>query len=89
MANLAGFKIFNLMSMPHFGHYTITDRVARQLLALIHDGCLWIWDRIPIDPALINQIMGLLMTGSYPMAKVGKKYEAETTAEVRQDYVEP
>ena len=39
---IARSRLLNLLRMPHFGHYNITYRLARQFLTLIHDGCLWI-----------------------------------------------
>ena len=53
---------------------------------LIHDRCLWIQDRIPIDAALVHQITGLPMSGPNPLECVGKKYEGETTEFVHQKY---
>ena len=72
--------------MPHFDHYNITDRLAGQLLALIHNGCLWIHDRVPIDAELIHKLTGLLMQGPHLLEKFGKKYEAATTLYVRKTY---
>ena len=83
---LAGSRLLNLLRMPHFRHYNITDWLARQLLALIHDGCLWIQDRIPIDVVLVHQITGLPMSGPNPLECVGKKYEVETPEFVCQKY---
>ena len=39
-SGLAGSGLLNLLRMPHFGHYSITDRLVRNLLGLVHDGCL-------------------------------------------------
>ena len=72
--------------MPHFGHYNVTDQLARQFLALIHDGCLWIQDKIPIDAALMHQITGLPMSGLSSLERVLKKYEGETAEFVCQKY---
>ena len=72
--------------MPHFGHYNVTDRLARQLLALTHNGYLWIRDRVPIDAALVHRIMGLPMNGRCPLKRVGKKYDGDTTEYVRNTY---
>ena len=72
--------------MPHFGHYNVTYRLARQLLALIHDDCLWIRERAPIDVALIHRITGLPMQGPHPMEKVGRTYEGEIATKLRQEY---
>ena len=80
---LAGSGLLNLLWMPHFGHYNVTDQLARQLLSLIHDGYLWIQDRVPINAALIHKITGLPMQGSHPLAQVRKKYEATTATFVQ------
>ena len=39
---LASFGLLNLLRMPHFFHYNITDGLVCQLLALVQYGCLWI-----------------------------------------------
>ena len=86
VSRLAGFEIRNLLRMPNFGHYNVTDRLAWQLLALIHDDFLWIQDKFPIDVALIHRITGLPMQGPHPMENVGKKYEGETATQVCEAY---
>lgn len=85
-SGLARFGLLNLLGMPHFSHYNITNRIVRQLLALVHDGCLWIQDHIPIDAALIHRITGFPMKGLNPMEHVSKKYEKHITDNVRDDY---
>ena len=72
--------------MPHFGRYNITDRLAHQLLALIHNCYLWIHDRVPINAELIHKIIGLLMQGPHPLAKVRKNFEAAIALFVRETY---
>ena len=72
--------------MPHFGCYNFTDRLAHYFLALIHNGCLWIQDRVHIDVALIHKITGLPMQGLHPLEQVGKKYEAATATIVQKTY---
>lgn len=72
--------------MPYFGRYNITDWLAHQLLALIHNDSLWIHDKVPIDAKLIHKIMGLLMQGPHPLVEVGKKYEVATASYVRKTY---
>lgn len=53
---------------------------------MIHDGCLWIQDRIPIDATLVHRITGLSINGLNPLERVGKKYEGETIEYVRKTY---
>ena len=80
VCGLAGSGLLNFLRMPYFGRYNITDRLARQLLALIHNDNLWIRDIIPIDAELIHKITGLPKQGPHPLAEVGKKYEAATAS---------
>ena len=72
---LAGSGLLNLLWIPHFGQYNITNLVVWQLLALIHDGSLWIEEHIPIVAALIHQITSLPMKGPNPMNHIAKMYE--------------
>ena len=51
---LACSGILNFLHIPHSGCYNITGMVVRQLLTLVHDGCLWIQGRILNDAALIH-----------------------------------
>ena len=83
---LAGSGLLNLLRMPHFRHYNVTNQLARQFLALVHNGFLWIRDRVPIDAALVHRITGLPMNGPHPLERVGKKYEGDTTEYVRKTY---
>ena len=83
---LASSRLLNLLRMPHFGNYRVTDRLVHQLLALVHDGSLWIQDRIPIDAMLIHQITGLPMEGPDPMLRLGKKYEQKIANSVHDTY---
>lgn len=64
---LSNAGIFNFLRIPHFGRYLITNFCMCQLLALVHDGCLWIQNIIPIDAALIDQITNLPKKGPHPM----------------------
>ena len=52
----------------------------------MHDGCMWVWDRIPIDTTLVHRITGLPMSGPNPLERVGRKYEEETVDFIRQKY---
>lgn len=44
-----------------------------QLLALVHDDCLWLGDSIPIDIDLIHRISNLPCQGEDPVAAFGGK----------------
>ena len=56
--------LLKMLNVPHFGHNTQVTMVVKQLLALVHDGHLWIEDqRIPINGDLVNRIIGLPKEG--------------------------
>ena len=42
VCGLARFRLLNILRMPHFGHYNVTNWLAQQLHMLIHDRFLWI-----------------------------------------------
>ena len=51
-----------MFDVPHFGRRTHVTIVVKQLLALVHDGYLWIGDKkIIINGELIHRIPGLPM----------------------------
>lgn len=45
--------LLNMLYVPHFGRNNINTICMRQLLALVHDGCLWLRTPFPIDDMLI------------------------------------
>ncbi len=48
--------LLNLLWVPHYHHTPINLIVIKQLLCLVHDGCLWLEDSIPITNMLIDRI---------------------------------
>lgn len=52
-------RLLNLLWMSHFHHAPITIFIIRQLLSLVHDGCLWLVEPIPITANLIHCISRL------------------------------
>ena len=46
--------LLNLLWVPHYNHTPITILVIKQLLGLVHDGCLWLEEPIPITKDLFN-----------------------------------
>ena len=59
--------LLKMLDVPHFGHNTQVTIVVKQLLALVHDGYLWIGDKkILINGELIHRITGLPMAGPDP-----------------------
>lgn len=57
----AGF--LNLLWVPHYNRTPMIVLVIKQLLCLVHDGCLWLEDLIPIMDKLIHGITRFLYTG--------------------------
>lgn len=48
--------LFNLLWVLYYNHTPITILVIKQLLCLVHDGCLWLDETIPIIDRLIHKI---------------------------------
>ena len=67
VAGLDQAGLLKMLDVPHFGHGTQVTVVVKQLLALVHDGHLWIGDKkIPINGKLIQRITGLPIAGPDP-----------------------
>ena len=65
-----------MLDVPHFGCSTQVTVVVKQLLALVHDGYLWIRNqKITINRELIHQITGLLTEGPEPSIDFLEKHE--------------
>lgn len=66
-------RLLNLFWVPHYNHAPITLIVIKQWLFLVHDGCLWLEDPIPITNMLIHRITLLLHLGLNPAMAFGRK----------------
>jgi len=55
--------LLNLLWVAHFHHAPITIFIIKQLLCLVHDGCLWLEEPIPIMADLIHRISCLTCKG--------------------------
>ena len=65
-----------MLNVPHFGRSTQVTVVVKQLLALVHDGNLWIGNqKIIIDGELIHRITGLPKEGPDPSIEFVGKHE--------------
>ena len=65
-----------MIDVPHFGHSTQVTIVVKQLLALVHEGHLWIGDKkIPINGELIHRITALPIVGPDPGTEFPSKHE--------------
>lgn len=49
--------LLNLLWVPHYNRTPISILVIKQLLCLVHNGCLWLEELIPITDRLIHKIM--------------------------------
>ena len=48
--------LLNLLWVPHYHHTPINLIVIKQLMCLVHDGCLWLEEPIHITNMLIHRI---------------------------------
>jgi hypothetical protein len=64
--NLMQSTLLNVMKIPHFRRHQEVNAYVKLLLAIYHEGYLWLNYCITVDPALINRITGLSMQGHDP-----------------------
>lgn len=83
---LSNARILNLLRIPHIERHPIIIVCVRHLIALAHDGCLWIQNKIQIDVALIHWITDLPKKVPHPMAQYGKTWELKVAARVKKYY---
>jgi len=65
--------LLHMLYVPHFHISNINMVCVRQLLTLVHDGCLWPGDPILITNMLIHQITNLHYKGADPTKEFGGK----------------
>ena len=67
VAGLDKAGLLKMLNVPHFVHSTQVTVVVKKLLALVHDGQLWIGNyKITINGELIHWITGLPKEGPDP-----------------------
>jgi len=59
-------RLLNLLWVLHYHRTLVTIFIIKQLLCLVHDGCLWLEEPIPITHHLIHQITWLPYLGEDP-----------------------
>lgn len=52
-----------MLNVPHFGRSPFSIIYKQHLLALVHDGCIWLGVRILIDEMIIMRITTLPYQG--------------------------
>ena len=70
----------NMLYVPHFGHININTICVHQILALVHDGCLWLGGKIPIDDMLIRRITMLPFQGMNLANEFVEKFQDKVVA---------
>ena len=58
--------LLNLLWVSHFNRAPVMIFVIKKLLYLVHGGCLWLEEPIPIMDHLIHRITRLPCKGEYP-----------------------
>ena len=77
----------NLLWVPHYNHMPIIMVVIKQLLCLVHDGCMWLEEPILITDMLIHRITRLLHVGeNQTMAFGGKAGERDLAEEMKDKF---
>lgn len=79
--------LLNLLWVLHFYRTPITIFVIRKLLCLVHDGCLWVEEPIPITTDLIHHVSQLPCKGEYPMnISEGKGSDLDIMEAMKKNY---
>ena len=69
-------SLLKMLDVPHFGRSIQVTIMFKQLLALVHDGNLWIGDKkIPINGELIHRIIALPIAGPNPGTEFPSTHE--------------
>ena len=79
-----GVEKVGLLNMPYVSHFNRTNInivCVRQLLTLVHDGCLWLGEPIPINDMLIHWITMLPHEGVDPIKAFGVKSKEKQLAD--------
>lgn len=82
-------RLLSLLKVPHYNHTPITWLVIKQLLFLVHDGCLWMEEMIPITDRLIHKITRLPYIGENPPMMFGINGGELTLTEVMKEKFKP
>jgi len=69
-------SLLNLLWVSHYNLTPVIVLVIKQLLCLVHDGCLWLEEQIPITDRLIHRIMWFPYTRENLAMIFGGKEEA-------------
>lgn len=77
--------LLNLLRVPHYHRSPINLIVIKQLLFLVHNGCLWLSKLILISDKLIRQITLLPRLGLNLSKAFGKKTSEHYLAEKMRD----
>ncbi len=87
VAGIEHARLMNMLYVPHFGRRTINSICVCQLLALVHDECLWMGEPIPIDDMLIRRITVFPYQGmNFADAFVGKSLEKKLADQMKSDF---
>lgn len=78
-------SLLNLLCVPHYNRTPIIVLVIKKLLCLVHDGCLWLEELIPITDRLIHRITQLPYTGENPAMMFGRKFCKHDLAEAMKE----
>lgn len=79
--------LLHMLCVSHFHRSIINNFFFCQFLTLVHDGCLWLGETIPITHMLIHRITKLPYTGANVAKKFGGKIkEKELTDKMKTEY---
>lgn len=77
--------LLNMLWVLHYNHTPITMVVIKQLLCLVHHGCLWLEEPLPIIDMLIHRITQLSYSGKNLAMAFGEKTGERDLVEAMKD----
>lgn len=77
--------LLNLLWVPHYSCAPIAMIVIKQLLCLVHNGCLWLKELIPITDMLIHRVTWQSHSGENPAMAFGEKAGEHALAETMKE----
>jgi len=80
-------ELLNMLLVPHYHRSAFNTVCVHQLLVLVHDGCLWLGQPIPITDMFIDKITNFPHKGANLAKEFGGKMgEKELDDKMKKEY---
>ena len=84
---LAPSSLLNLLRIPYFGRSMELNAVVKVLLSCVHDGYLWVDQKIDLNVDVIHRITGINKVGADPSTHfVGKNLDQKLATKLTKEF---